>query len=513
MSSFFQIVLFGALSIFFVMACESQREREIRGVLEEGQNLAKIYCSTCHIETPPELLDKKTWVFKVLPQMGPRLGMHRYKELHYESINPMLVSAQPVMTQEQWEAIVDYFYFSSPEALPPIDLEEAPAIDPDIFEARPFSDEIDPNAIFTEIKVDEEGQAVYAGEAVSSTLLKFDFQGQLVDSLDLPSAVTSVRIAPEILDLAVVGILHPNNQDEGYIAQLKHGEALGKAQINVLADSIYRPVFMEVHDYNYDGMDDYLICEYGNDLGRLSIYFQQSGGAYSQYIIENIPGSIVTRSFDFDQDGYLDIAALFAQGDERIVIYYNDGEGGFRSGFDVVARFPSVYGSMYFDLHDFNDDGKMDIIYVNGDNFDYSQILKPYHGIRILENDGSNQFEEVYYYPMYGAGRVAIADFDADGDADILAVSNFADMQKNPERGIIFLENKGRYRYDAFSFSAAAQNQWNTLDIADLDHDGDLDALIGSMNLANVEVMAEVKFGREGSTQRTSMLLLENRTY
>lgn len=49
-------------------------------------------------------------------------------------------------------------------------------------------------------------------------------------------------------------------------------------------------------------------------------------------------------------------------------------------------------------MHDFNGDGKLDIVYVNGDNFDYSRVLKPYHGIRILENDGKNNFHERYFF-------------------------------------------------------------------------------------------------------------------
>jgi hypothetical protein len=101
----------------------------------------------------------------------------------------------------------------------------------------------------------------------------------------------------------------------------------------------------------------------------------------------------------------LDIAALYAQGDERIVIYYNDGQGEFRGGFKIAARFPGVYGSMYFDLHDFDRDGDMDILYVNGDNFDYSQILKPYHGIRIYENDGSDNFQRKVFLPDLRSGK------------------------------------------------------------------------------------------------------------
>src|SRR6185503_20532171 len=115
----------------------------------------------------------------------------------------------------------------------------------------------------------------------------------------------------------------------------------------------------------------------------------------------------------------------------------NDGKGGF-SRQRTLARFPPVYGSMYFSLHDFNGDGILDIVYVNGDNFDFSRVLKPYHGIRILENDGKNHFHQQFFFPVYGAARAEVADFDGDGKLDFLTTSNFADAGKNPERGIMF---------------------------------------------------------------------------
>jgi hypothetical protein len=70
-----------------------------------------------------------------------------------------------------------------------------------------------------------------------------------------------------------------------------------------------------------------------------------------------------------------DVVVLFAQGHERIMIYYNDGAGNFTERMHIVHRFPAVNGSMHIDLYDFNNDGHKDILYVFGDNFDNSMIL------------------------------------------------------------------------------------------------------------------------------------------
>ena len=500
------------LTFAYLQGCISEEQKRFNAYLAEGERLKKVYCSTCHLESSQQLLDRKTWVYKVLPQMGPRLGMHSYKELHYQPINRMLVPQQPAMTQQQWNNIVDFFYYSSPESLPPQEFDVEPEIECKTFKAYPFSEDIDSNAILTMIEVDEENQFIYAADALKSSLMKFDYEGNLVDTTSFSSAVTGIRIAPEFIDVSLVGILHPNNEDKGQLLRCSGGEELQFLSKEVLADSIYRPVFIEVHDYNYDGLEDYLVCEYGNDIGRLTIYYQKENGEFALYIIENIPGSIVTRTFDFNRDGFMDIAALYAQGDERIVIYYNDGKGDFKDGFKIATRFPSVYGSMYFDLHDFNHDGKMDILYVNGDNFDYSQILKPYHGIRIFQNDGNDNFTERYFFPIYGAGRASIVDFNLDGHYDIMVAANFGDMENNPEKGIIYLENAALYTYKPYSFSEAAQNEWNTMGTVDVDNDGDMDVLIGSMNLANVMNMEEAGSGDQSTTKKTSLLLLKNQT-
>jgi hypothetical protein len=178
-----------------------------------------------------------------------------------------------------------------------------------------------------------------------------------------------------------------------------------------------------------------------------------------------------------------------------------------------LARFPPVYGSMYFSLHDFNNDGKLDILYVNGDNFDYSRIPKPYHGIRILENDGKNNFHERYFFPIHGAAQAVVADFDKDGDLDIMTASNFADAARHPERGVMYFENVGPYTFKPYAFSIAAGNQWNVMTAADLNRDGWLDVIVGAMDLQSVgRMQMQGQFpGQAAPAAKDPILVFENR--
>jgi len=451
-------------------------------------------------------------MFKVLPQMGPRLGVYNYKVMPYQAINPMLLPPSSAMTQKQWENIVDYYYIKSPEALPDQDFHKEPNESCPIFKAAPFSREISESAIITMINVDEANRQVFAADAVSNTLFNLDYSGKVKDTIMLSSPATAMHIGQGNIEIALAGILHPNNEDRGSVIQYARNGVKTAKQPVTLIDHLYRPVYTIEEDLNYDGTIDILTCEYGNDIGRLCVYYNDSMGNYKPYILEEIPGSIVARIHDFNKDGFLDLIVLFAQGDERIVIYYNDGKGNFKNKSKVVLRFPSVYGSMYFDLFDFNHDGDLDIIYVNGDNFDYSQILKPYHGVRIFQNDRKNNFKERFFYPIYGAGRAVIHDFDLDGDADIVVVSNFGDMDRHPERGIIYLQQESLYEYIPYSIPEAAQNQWNTMGVLDVDNDGDLDILVGAMNLSKVTNLTGSDTTMVESPKKTALLLLKNQT-
>jgi len=147
---------------------------------------------------------------------------------------------------------------------------------------------------------------------------------------------------------------------------------------------------------------------------------------------------------------------------------------------------------------------------VNGDNFDYSPVLKPYHGVRILENDGKSHFKERYFFPIYGAAVAAVADFDGDGDLDMLTTSNFPDAGRHPERGIMYFENVGPFAFRPHAFSIAASNQWNRIATADLNHDGRLDAVIGAMSLESVVRHQRGLAGGAPTPARAPVLYFEN---
>ena len=112
---------------------------------------------------------------------------------------------------------------------------------------------------------------------------------------------------------------------------------------------------------------------------------------------------------------------------------------------------------------------------------------------------------------MYGAAQAVVADFDKDGDLDILTTSNFADSLRHPERGIMYFENVGRYQFKPYAFSIASGNQWNVMTTADLNRDGWLDVIIGAMHLENIAWIQRRFRGEALEPAIVPVLLFENR--
>jgi hypothetical protein len=477
----------------------------------EGERLAHTYCAACHEYPDPQLLDKGTWRSGVLPQMAQRLGVPSPSLYTDVARSPQMVVLTRAVSAEDWGKIADYYLKNAPDSLPGQSPPAEPRLDPAFFLAHPFVPQLKSSAIITLLKTDSTHDRIFVGEAGSNTLRVFDWGRHLKATLVLRSAPTDVVSGKEDLLVLESGNLSPNDDPSGTLAQY-HVARDGSLQRGAtLIDSLVRPVFVEQFDFDGDGRNEFVICEFGNNRGRLALY-RYDGSQYQRQVLDPAPGAIRFEIRDMTGDGAPDIVALLAQGDERIVLFENDGKGNFPGRHRVLARFPPVYGSMYFSMHDFNGDGKPDILYVNGDNFDYSRVLKPYHGIRILENDGHNNFAERFFFPLYGAAHAEAADFDRDGDLDIMASSNFADSLRHPERGIMYFENLGgHYQFRPYAFSIAGRSQWNVMTSADLNRDGWIDVIIGAMRLSNITELQRHSGGAPASPAPAPVLVFENR--
>jgi hypothetical protein len=490
------ITFFSSLCLWFILSCESEQGKEER--------LAKKNCSSCHLFPRPELLTKEVWKKGVFPEMAFRMGMidpfEASKNLPSEDIITILntIPEKPMVSKEEWESIKHYFDRHAPDSL--------------VANLKTKKGEL---TLFEPAKVSLNGAFPMVTLLGTDTLRKKIFvgtrQGKLFrlsksliieDSVQLksgPSHVIFDEGMPPLITL--MGIMDPNDQEKGEVVTLDFS---GKKQ-HLLIDSLKRPVNSERKDVNNDGLADLVVCAFGNYTGALLVYENKMDKTFKKHVVYNAPGARRAIVKDFNQDGREDILALFAQGDEQVVLFINEGEFKFKR--KMLLRFPPMYGSSYFDVGDFNHDGKFDIVTTQGDNLDYSKILKPYHGVRIFLQDDNEQFKENWFYPMHGASQALARDFDSDGDIDIAAISFFPDFANLPDEGFLYFENIGE-NFKAHTIPQSTSGRWLVMEAADIDSDGDCDILLGALDFMEGVPKKSVE---EWAQEKTSILVLKNK--
>ncbi len=489
-------IFFFALVIIFIsfLSCENQHQKDER--------LAKKYCGSCHIFPDPSLLDKNTWEKGVFPEMAFRMGLDNTRfsttPLADQAAILMSLPDSPMITQENWERIKKYYHETAPDSLIIPDQKISDTLKQ--FEVKPIRLPVLQHQVVTAIAQDSTKDTIYIGTR-QGKLYEFNHNFEVKDSIRLSSAPSKLTLQknadPTIL---LMGIMDPSEQARGSVAILQEDRTFAYE-----IDSLQRPVDFERVDFNNDQADDYVICNFGNHTGSLGVYERLANGKFRRHVLSNLPGARRIIIKDFDGNGLKDIMALMSQGDERILLFYNQGNFQFR--LTTLLRFNAVQGSSYIEIADFNNDGKSDILYTNGDNNDYSLILKPYHGVHIFLNSGTNEFKESWFYPMHGASQARVADFDQDGDLDIGAISFFPDFKNHPDQGFIYFENTPQ-GFKPQITRMANKGRWITMEAFDYDHDGDKDILLGSLTFPNLvpqDLMTQWR------ADQISILLLRNK--
>jgi hypothetical protein len=134
-----------------------------------------------------------------------------------------------------------------------------------------------------------------------------------------------------------------------------------------------------------------------------------------------LSGPIHTIPVDFDHDGDLDIVSLVSQEWEEIWVFENNGVGQFKSHL-IWGSTNEDFGCSGMRTADLDRDGDIDILFTNGDAFDYIPPRpRPWHGVQWLENTGNFKFAYHRIGALNGASAACAADLDNDGDVDVVA--------------------------------------------------------------------------------------------
>ena len=285
------------------------------------------------------------------------------------------------------------------------------------------------------------------------------------------------------LVVASLGALFPNNHRIGSVVILENG---GRQEFtrHVGAEGIARVADVRAGDLDGDGDFDLAVAGFGYDHGE-TLWLENVGGwKFESHILQQLSGVINAIVVDINDDGYLDVVTLVSQEWEEIWAFINNGSGRFAPTL-LWGSTNTDFGSSWITVVDFDRDGDRDILYSNGDAFDYAPAnRRPWHGVQWLENRGALRFELHRIADFSGASSPQAVDIDGDKDLDVVVVSAANRWGDDAAQGLVWLENNGRQQFTMHDI-ASSPRQLITLAVGDLDGNGTADLVTGGMYIAS----------------------------
>jgi len=311
------------------------------------------------------------------------------------------------------------------------------------------------------------------------------FTEQTLAPVRAPAHVQAVDIDRDgDLDVLVasLGFLHPNNARIGSVLVLEN-DGRQHFTVRTLVDAVARVADARAADLDGDGDLDVSVAGFGYDDGETSWLENTGGWRFTMHVLQRLSGGINAVPADLDGDGRQDIVTLISQEWEEIWAFVNGGGGRFTPRLLWGSTNPD-FGSSWISIVDLDRDKDPDILYANGDAFEYAPPnSRPWQGVQWLENKGQFRFELHRIVSLQGATSPQAADLDGDGDLDVLLVTANNDWNDPKAASLVWLENDGKLGFTRHDI-AASPTHLNTVDTGDLDGDGRPDAVTGGMHIS-----------------------------
>jgi len=278
----------------------------------------------------------------------------------------------------------------------------------------------------------------------------------------------------------VMGQLLPTNDKIGSIVILENDGKLNFSP-HVVADGIARVTDVRGGDMDGDGDIDLVVGQFGYYEGETRWMENLGHWKFKPHILQSLSGPIHTIPVDVDKDGDLDIVSLVSQEWEEIWVFENNGVGQFKSHL-IWGSTNEDFGCSGMRTTDLDRDGDIDILFTNGDAFDYIPPRpRPWHGVQWLENTGNFKFVYHRIGALNGASAACAADLDNDGDVDVVAVSAWNLWEKPEAQSMVWFENEGKMNFTRHDLTNTPTHLI-TLEAADMDQDGRVDLVSGGMH-------------------------------
>jgi hypothetical protein len=379
------------------------------------------FCGACHAYPPADTFPKSAWRKEV------RQGYDFFHESGLQLDFPPL------------ESVVLYYEKRAPEQLPAIEPTQSLRKPPAEFERQgyrypkqaqsPGVSHVNLVHLYDQRKLDILVCDVRRNQVLALQPYTVPPQWHFLGKVPVPAHAEVVDLdgdgIPDLI-VACLGTFQTSDTRVGSVVWLR-GSADGTYTPVTLLEGVGRVADVQVADFNGDGKLDLVVAEFGKHHTGGVLYLENRTTDWSHpnfvpHVLDDRPGAIHVPVCDLNKDGRPDFVALISQEHETVVAFLNEGGGNFRKEVIYTAPHPA-FGSSGIQLVDLDGNGDLDILLANGDTFDPPYLLKPYHGIGWLENQGRFPF---VYHPiaaMYGVERAVAADLRGDGHLDIVAVS------------------------------------------------------------------------------------------
>ncbi len=269
--------------------------------------------------------------------------------------------------------------------------------------------------------------------------------------------------------VACMGVVFPSNEKIGSVVILENTGGMQFKRHTIL-ENTFRVTDVQAGDLDGDGDLDLAVAQFGYIQGEVRWIENRGNWEFKSTSLISLPGAIHSPVFDTDSDGDLDIVSIISQQWEEVHLFRN--ESGSFKGEVIYGNFNEDFGSSGISLADLDQDGDQDILYTNGDGFDYAiPGSRPWHGVQWLENDGNGGFKYHRIGDFSGAYSPIAVDVDQDGDLDIVASSCFNDWIREDAYSLTCFVNDGSLNFTAVPL-ASEPSHISVVKAVDLDGDG-----------------------------------------